>query len=121
MRLVVEDQDVLHAHQVGHDALDHLAFGFEGVQLFAAPLKQRAAAFGKFDALAQLEGVIVGDDDLGAVDVVQHVARDQFAARVVAVGIVRLEDAQAVLDREARRDDEEAAGELLALRMPRPH
>ena len=31
--LVVEDQDVLQAHQVGHDALDHLAFGFERVQL----------------------------------------------------------------------------------------
>ncbi len=32
MGLVVEDQDVLHAHEVGHDALDHLAFGFQGVR-----------------------------------------------------------------------------------------
>jgi hypothetical protein len=37
-----------------------------------------------------------------------------FPAGVVAVGIVRLEDAQAVFDREARRNDEEAAGEMLA-------
>ena len=35
VRLVVEDEDVLHAHQVGHDALDHLAFGFQRVQFLA--------------------------------------------------------------------------------------
>ena len=34
--------------------------------------------------------------------------------RVVAVRVVRLEDAQAVLDREAGRDDEKAAREVLA-------
>ena len=33
----------------------------------AAPCKQRAAACGEFDALAQLEGVVVGDDDLGSI------------------------------------------------------
>ena len=80
MGLVVEDKDVLHAHQVGHDPLDHLPFGFQRVQLLAAALEQRAAALGKLDALAQLEGVVVGDDDLGAVHVVQHVAGHQFAA-----------------------------------------
>ncbi len=36
--------------------------------------------------------------------------------RVVAVRVVRLEHAQAVLDGDAGRDDEEAAGEALALR-----
>ncbi len=35
VRLVVEDEDVLHAHQVGHDALEHLAFGLQRVQLVA--------------------------------------------------------------------------------------
>ena len=35
VRLVVEDEDVLHAHQVGHDALEHLAFGFQRVQFVA--------------------------------------------------------------------------------------
>ena len=30
--LVVDHQDVLHAHQVGHDALEHLPFGLERVQ-----------------------------------------------------------------------------------------
>ena len=41
VRLVVEHEDVLHAHQVGHDTLDHLAFGFERVQFIAgAPCEQ---------------------------------------------------------------------------------
>ena len=40
MRLIVQHQDVLHAHQIGHDPLEHLPFGFEGVQFFATPLKQ---------------------------------------------------------------------------------
>ena len=70
----------------------------------------------ELDPLAQLEGVVVGDDDLGPVDVVEHVAGHQLAARVVAVRVVRLEHAQAVLDREPGRDDEEAAREALALR-----
>ena len=106
VRLVIEHENVLHAHQVGHDPLQHLAFGFEGVQLVAAPLQQRAPALGEIDAFAELEGVVVGDDDLGAVHVVQHVARHQLAVLVIAVRVVRLQDPQAVLDREARRNDE---------------
>ena len=39
MRLVVEDEDVLHAHQVGHHALEHLAFGFQRVQFLACALE----------------------------------------------------------------------------------
>ena len=35
VRLVVDDEDVFHTHQVGHDALEHLAFGFECLQFFA--------------------------------------------------------------------------------------
>ena len=64
--LVIDHEDVLHAHQVGHDALDHLAFGLQRLQVVAsAALEELASAFGKLDALAQLEGVVVGDDDLG--------------------------------------------------------
>ncbi len=117
VRLVVQDEDVLQPHQLGHHALEHLALGLEGVQLIAdAPLKQRAPALRQLHPLAALEGVIVGNDDLGAVDIVQHVGRHQLAARVVAVGVVRLKDAQAILDRDARGDHEKAAGEALALR-----
>jgi hypothetical protein len=39
--LVVDDHDVLHAHEVGHDALEHLAFGFQGVEFLAAASLQR--------------------------------------------------------------------------------
>ncbi len=119
MRLVVQDEDVLEPHQLGHDALEHLPFALQRVQRLAdASLEQRAAALRQLDPLAALEGVVVGDDDLGAVDVIQHVGRDQLAARVVAVRVVRLQHAQAVLDGDARRDHEKAAGESLALRPP---
>ena len=65
VRLVVEHQDVLHAHQLGHDALEHLAFGLQRVAARRpAALEQRAAALRQLHPLAQLEGVVVGDDDL---------------------------------------------------------
>ncbi len=106
VRLVVDREDVLHAHQVGHDPLEHLAFGLQRVQVISTPaFEQRATTRRELDALAQLEGVVVGDDDLGLVEVVEHVARDELAAGVVAVGVVGLQDAQAVLDGEAGRDD----------------
>ena len=82
-----------------------------------APLKQLASARGQFDALAELEGVVVGDDDLGPVHVVEHVAGNEFAAGVVAVGIVGLENAQAVFDREAGRADQKAAREMSCCRV----
>jgi len=46
MRFVVEHEDVLQAHQVGHHALEHLTFGLKRVQFLAAPLEQRTAALG---------------------------------------------------------------------------
>jgi hypothetical protein len=55
------------------DAQDHLAFGLEGVEIVAgAALEQGAPAGGEFEAFAAFEGVVVGDDDLGAFDVIQH-------------------------------------------------
>ena len=65
---VIDDEYILHSHQVGHDPLDHLAVRFKRLQFLAgAPLQQLASSFGKLDALAQLEGVEIGDDDLGLV------------------------------------------------------
>ena len=114
MRLVIDDEDVLHAHQLGHDALEHLAFGFGGDDLIAgAALEQLSPAFGNIDALAQLEGVIVGDDDLGTAYVVQQVGRHQFPFPVVAVGIKRLKYTQAIPDGKTRGANQKAAGELL--------
>ena len=112
---VVDDQDVLHAHELGHDALHHLPLGFERVQRLAAALEQGATASGEFQPLAQLEGVVVGDDDLGALQIAQHVARNQLAAGVVAVRVVGLEHAQAVADGQAGCDDQETARERLLL------
>ena len=114
--LVVDRQDLLQAHEVGHDPLQHLAGGLLGVEgLAPAALEELAVALGDIQALAAAKGVVVGDDDLGALDRVQQVGGDQFAAGVVAVGVVGLEDAQPVLDGDAGGDDEEAPGEAFAI------
>ncbi|GBE49015.1 hypothetical protein BMS3Bbin12_02208 [bacterium BMS3Bbin12] len=116
--LIVDDEDVLQAHQLGHDPLQHLALGFESVEgLSSTALQQQPPAFGKFHTLTPLEGMKVGDDDSGPLQIGEHVARDQFTALVVAVGIVGLEHAQAILDRQTRCHDQEATGKTLALRV----
>ena len=81
----------------------------------APSLEQGTAAFGQLHALAQLEGVVVGDDDLRLLQVGQHVVGNQLAALVVAVRVVRLQHAQAVLDGDAGGDHEKAAREAAAL------
>ena len=117
VRLVVEDDDALHAHQLGHDALEHLSLALERVQRLAAALQQRAPNLGDLHPLAQLEGVIVGDDDLRLVHVGQHVRRHQLAMAVVAFGVIGQEDPQAITDRDPGRDDQETATERLAARV----
>ena len=52
---------------------------------------------------------------LGALDVALHLGWHEFAACVVGVRVVGLQDAEPVPDRNPGRDDEEAAGELLAV------
>src|SRR5690242_20241437 len=74
-----------------------------------------ARARGEPHPLAQLKGMVVGDHDLGAVDIGEHVRGHQLAVFVVAIGIVGLEHAQPIADSDAGRDDQEAAGEALAL------
>ena len=121
VRFVVEHENVLHTHQIGHHPLEHLAFGFQGIQLFASSLEQRASALGKLDPLTKLERVVVGDDDLRAVHVVQHVAWNEFTTGVVTVRVIRLEDTQTVFNRETRRDDEKPTSELLAVAVDARH
>ena len=55
--------------------------------------------------IARTLAAIVGDDDFGALEVGEHVGWDEFAALLVALGIVGLEDAEAVFDGEAWGDD----------------
>ena len=58
------------------------------------------------------EGVVVGDDDLGALDLIEQIAGDQFAAGVIAVGVAGLKNPQAVPDGDPGGDDEKAARKL---------
>ena len=69
-------------------------------------------------SLAKFEGVVVRDDDFGAVDVRQHVGRNEVAVAVVALRVVRLEDSQAVPDRDPRRDHQETPAVEVASRCP---
>ena len=117
MRLVVERHDVLHAHEAGHHALQHLPFRLQGAQLRAAALQQGTAAARDLLRLPRHEGVVVGDDDLGPVQVAEQVARHQFAALVVAVRVVGLQHAQPVADGQTRGGHEEAARESAPARM----
>ncbi|MOA34138.1 hypothetical protein D3C78_1554920 [compost metagenome] len=106
VRFVVDDHDVFHAHQIRHHALNHLSFGFKRLRIIAgSPLEQLLATLGDLDAFTELEGVVVGDDDLGSRDVIQHVARHQLTVLVIAVRIVGLQHAQTILDGEARRTE----------------
>ena len=76
------------------------------------PLKEGSASCGNFDALAQLEGVVVGDDDLGALRTSSSMSLGTSSrSGVVAVGIVGLENAEPILDGQAGRADQEAARE----------
>ena len=118
VRFVVQHHDVFHAHEFRHDALEHLPFGFLGGEGFAPALEQAAAVAGRVQTFSQLEGVEVGDDDLGSLEVVQHAFGDEFPVLVVAVGVVGLQHSQAILDGDAGGDDQEAAGEPPAVRMP---
>ena len=111
MGLVVEHQDVLHAHEVRHHPLQHLPRGLAGGDVRTAALEEGAATFRDGEGLAAHEGVVVGDDDLRAVEIAEHVGRHQLAAAVVAVRVVRLEHPQAVADGEARGDHQESARE----------
>ena len=111
VRLVVQDDDALHPHEFGYGAGEHLPFGLKGGQWVTVSFKEGAVALGQVERLPSLEGVVVGDDDLRLVELAEHVGRHEFAAGVVAVRVVRLKDAQAVADGDARRHDEEAAGE----------
>ena len=116
--LVIQRHYVLDAHEFRHDPLEHLSFGFQGIQGLSGPLQQRAPSTGNFEAFAGSQGMVVGDDDLGPVEVFQHIGGDQFPAGVVAVGVIWLEHPQPVFDGEAGGDHQETASEPTAVGMP---
>src|SRR5437764_12504101 len=79
------------------------------------PLEQGATASGEFQPFTQLQGVVVRDDDLGALEIAQHVARHQLTAGVVTIRVIGLEHAQAITDGQTGCDDQETARERLAV------
>ena len=58
--------------------------------------------------------MVVRDDHARPLHVRQHVARNEFAAAVVALRVFRQEDTEAVPDRDPGRHDQEAAREVPA-------
>jgi len=113
--LVVEHENVPESHQLGHDALQHLALGLrERPGRPSAPLQQEAGPLPNGFPLAPAEGVVVRDHDARLTEHGEELRRRQLALAVVAVRIVRLQHAQPVADRDAGGDDEEAAREARA-------
>ena len=113
---VVEHQDALHAHELGHHSLQHLTLGLASIERQAPSLKKQSASLRDLDSFPAPEGVVVGDDNLRAVQSGQQVDRNQLTVAVVAVRVVRLQYPQPVLDGQAGRNDQESAGESTALR-----
>lgn len=94
------------------------SFGLQRLDLVAAPALERLSGSFRDDKfLTQLECVVVGDHDFSSLNIAQHVGRRDFARAIVAFRVVRQQDTQAVADRDARGDDQEPAGELLAVRV----
>ena len=112
MRFVVEHDDLLHAHQVRHDPLKHLPLGLLRGQLLAPALKKRATALRKIKRLSELEGVVIRDDDLGTIEIAEHLVWHKLPALVVTVWVVRMQDAQPIANGDAGSNDEEPACEL---------
>ncbi len=114
MRLVVDNDDIFEAHQFLGNAPDHLALGFLRHDGLVPPLQKGAPDLVDFQQFLQLEGVVVRDDDLGLVDVLDHVAGNEFPRAVIAINVVREKDAQPILDRDAGRNYEEPARKEIA-------
>ena len=115
MRLVVKHHDVFQPHQAGHHALQHLPFRFQRIKRLAVPLKERSTTFRQFHTLTKHEGVVVGNDDFCAIDVAQHIARNELPALVIAVRVVGLKHTQPIANGQAGRNDQEPSRKSLAV------
>jgi len=100
-----------HLEQVGHTEEWQVRQAIRSVELFQKHYLRHLQETGAEVPAAIAGQVVVGDDDFGALDVIQHVAGDEFAGGVIVVRGVGQEDAQAVLDGDAGGADEKAAGE----------
>ncbi len=116
MGFVVEDDDVFLGTQLAADAAHHLVGSFgERARLPISENRLRDLSGG--NSRAQLEGVVVGDDDFCLSEIVIQLGRYNVALAVVVVRVVRQQHAQPVADGNAGRDDQEGVGEAGVLRV----
>ena len=114
VRLVVDDVDAVVVEQLAAGPLQHLRVGFRRLgRLGIVSLQEAARDLGQGQRLAMLKGVVVGDHDLRAPDLRQHLRRHDLARLIIVVRLARLQHAEPILDRDAGRDDQEGAGEVL--------
>ncbi len=52
--LIVNHKDILYPHQTRHHTLEHLPFGFQGIERFSPTLQQGAASLGQLQAFSEL-------------------------------------------------------------------
>ena len=59
--------------------------------------------------------MIVGDDYFGTVHLVHQIGRHQFAAGIVTIRIIWLENTKAILDSQAGCNDQKTTGKFFAI------
>ena len=112
--LIIQRHDALQAHQIGHDPLQHLSFRLQGMQRITSPsLQERPPAFRDLHPFTELKGMVICDDDLCPFEVREHVRGDNLSTLVIAIRVVRQENAQAVTDGQTRCHHQKTAGEFL--------
>ena len=105
MGLVVEDDDVLLACRSSRQTRRTIWSGVSvnGLGVAVGRPGSHFVELAGLDLLAQLEGVEVGDEDLGlACRPVELLGRDDVALAVVVLRVVGQQDAQPVADGDAR-------------------
>ncbi len=119
MSFIIEYNDVFHAHQFTHNPLQHLPYRFQSIKGITVPAGQKCPArAGKLGFFAQFEGVVIGDDHSGSLDVAQHIWWHQFARLVVALRIGGQKNAEPIPDGNAGRDHQKTEGKTFAVRIP---
>jgi hypothetical protein len=111
MRLIVQRQDASGAQQFLADPLDHHALGFQRGNWAVSTADHLLGEFRRLHRLPLAEGVVVGDDDPGALQPIPEFQRNDIVQDVGVVRVGRQQNAQPVADGDTGGDDQEAVGE----------
>jgi hypothetical protein len=117
MGLVIEHDDILEREQFAAGTAEHLPVRlarFDRLRVVAG--QKRAPDPRQRNSLTMLEGVVVGNDDCGLSHIAQHIAGQQLARPVIALGVLGVEYLKPILDRDAGSDDQEGAREAVGAR-----